>query len=89
MATAGTNGCDYGKGTRWAVGLLAALMGVVLVITMSVCVQVRGESAQDVASLRQEVSARAIDSGRLEERLAGLDRRLEGIESSLEKLTGR
>lgn len=80
------DGCDYGRGTRWTVGILAAMMAGGFSVVMAVCMSSRGAAAQDISTLRQQISDRAVAAGVLEERLAGIDKRLERIETGIERL---
>ena len=86
-------GCEYGKGTRWALGILAALfLGALTVLatgfqaTREDVAAVRESTTEELQAVRDRIAAQAVTAGRIEERLAGLDQRLARMEASLERL---
>ena len=73
------NGCSYGRGTRWGVGIVMGVVVILMLLAFSFAASARG----DVAAIREVFSKNEVFIGRLDERLHAIDQRLERIEGKL------
>ena len=73
-------GCDYGKNTRWALGVLL----VVLLAAVATAMQKAETAASFTADVERKVIERGEDVGRLDERMCAMKAQLLRIESRQE-----
>lgn len=85
-------GCDYGKSNRTMLGWLATLLALVMAILVIVANLNASNTSDSIRNLNQQVkdhsaaiNSASVQSGRIEERLDGVQKSLGRIEKMLEK----
>ena len=86
MTTRNADGCTYGRGTRWGVSTVLAVVVVVFGWAMMSAWANRTEAADRLENVGSRVRAVEVTGGRTDERLKGLKIQLDRIESAVGKL---
>lgn len=87
-----SNGCTYGKGTRWALAILTTVLLTLAGLGLHQAIAAREDVAHAANQLdtrlrghTEDISTNREAMGRIEERLNGIDASLKRIERTLER----
>jgi len=80
------DGCAYGRGTRWGVGVILSVLAAVVAWVLAVVCDSRAASVSDLKLMDNRVRVVEMTTGRIDERLKSQNAQLTRIEKAVSQL---